>query len=1806
MSPDIALEAFHVLVPPDPSSEGEAPCEANTLSPDGKPASTELTGGAGFTYEDTVVAYHLAQLLRRERAAGLAGVVTSVAVQQQGHGNPMDDLVVESDDVGTRRILGLQIKRSITISGAPTNEEFRGIITAAAKTQALGTFNKDTDKCGFVVDVVTADTLRTLKQLIDWAGASDTTADFEARFASTGTAAQPESNLRDALKPVIGATTVDEEVAFYRNFVAFRFDGLEEAGVLRTDIINRLQELVASNEDGQDLLLFDRLCRIAREGAAKATKWTRASLLSQLRSAVRLKVAPNFSDDVARLNAASLEALNDIAEVVDEFHVPRTALQERARQQVEKYKVVSISGLPGCGKSVVLKYFASEASGRGPILFLKSDRLQGTGWTSFAAALGLRHHSASELLAEIGSAGTPILFVDGIDRIRPDQQHIVTDLIHTIDSDPSLQHWKVLASSRDQGLEAYRAWFPPKFYAATGMGDLTVAGFSEKEAKLLADAKPNLHKVLFSPSAPVREIARRPFFASVLAKALPSGADPQTEVDLIAAWWARAGHDAQAETVPQRQRALIDIAEKGVRNLGKGVAVRDLKDSTVEQIAALTADHIVRTERGGAFMSFTHDIFFEWSFFRLLIELGENWTAALAAAGEPPLLGRVVGLLAQDALTEAGRWTAGYAKLEGANLRAQWRREWLTAPPFTHAFDSATEEFSALLKANDFSLCEKLLVWFQAQHTVPSPLILNRGVTFVEGVDPVRMADLLGWPSDSVAWGRLIDWVIGVGSALPVRLVPHALEVFSVWQNALADFKNPRSQSLLLLCSTWLIELEQEIYDKDWSRKRGKWDALSSEAQKSLATALRTMILRSARAFPDLAVALFERATVNERMLDAAFDDLMGFTPIMAEVAAEAVAKVAEAKLIEELPQETYDRVRREEADRVKWLEELRAIPEEKRTKQQQMALSSPHFPIGFSDFNLDQIGIESHNHYYHPPSALHEPFASLLAKNPKVGLDLIRKLTNHATTGWRQVHRLTRRDNRGTPIPVALDFPWGRQEFWGDWHVYLWGQGMMGAQVLQCAYLALAYWAFNEIEKGRSTSEVIQSVLEGSECYGTLGLCLCLALETYEVSDVTLPIVACQRLWEHDVSRQVQESSKNIDLFGFGFLTKLKGAQAKAKAFLDSRQYRKSNVQELAMRFAISSDDKLRERFKTLLAAFPDNLPYIVEEQRAVPQVTKALKEKAKQWAGLGDVDNYRQFQHGDGVAIAYEPPKPPTKAQKAKLTRSAEYLGQQRALGWATQYLADGKPPDGWTMADAIVFARRHDSKTMFKQRADVGPHAIQSAISAIAACVIRFGAGEDSDRDWAWDVMARVMAMTEPPHFYGAKIPWHPAQHLVVALFNDRKSDSPRADSAARLLQLAGYPFEDIQTMAFHALLADPDKHVQWVAAQLAFDLAHYWKPITDKNGFQRDDKPGREARAKAHKRALAALDNPAEEDFKPLPPAWVKTTQRRGRRSDLDEYWGDPDPAFNGQLAANLFPKFPIEEWCQSDTYRPRIQSLLAQIAQWTSERLMPPWHDGKSRQDKETHLFEWDRALGSMMARAVPFLDLEWLRKNLLQPFLVQDEEALRVLAAFAQQVELRHIVDAPSVPANALPLLHDCVTRVIGDRVFRPTGYRAGEVHGYDMPTLIEALLFVSVEKADGAARFANGDWRDIQIIMPLVTRLVTATGWSTFVMQKFLTLCERAGDAYPLDDFVRQSSAVLKSIDNAKGSWVGTSLPARTAAIIQRLADANYPLQISQARALLSLLDALVDLGDRRAAALEQTEAFRRVQGACEKEQAA
>jgi hypothetical protein len=226
------------------------------------------------------------------------------------------------------------------------------------------------------------------------------------------------------------------------------------------------------------------------------------------------------------------------------------------------------------------------------------------------------------------------------------------------------------------------------------------------------------------------------------------------------------------------------------------------------------------------------------------------------------------------------------------------------------------------------------------------------------------------------------------------------------------------------------------------------------------------------------------------------------------------------------------------------------------------------------------------------------------------------------------------------------------------------------------------------------------------------------------------------------------------------------------------------------------------------------------------------------------------------------------------------------------------------------------------------------------------------------------------------------------------------------------------------------------------------------------------------------------------------------------------------------------------------------------------------------------------------------LPIEEAKKDLLAPIVALDNDACwSLLSPFADAYVCRHILDAPEVPAGAVELLSICLEKVLASPEFKHTTYRAGEFNGYDLPHLIETLLFVSVERAALAARYVNGDWSGIGLILPIVDRFVRAGGWSGSIMAHFLTLCERSKDHYPPDLFADQVMSVLGGDTDILKGWRGTFLPARIASLIQHFAVRDTPIQTALAQKLLRALDVLVDLGDRRSAALQLSESFREIQ---------
>ena len=1532
-------------------------------------------------------------------------------------------------------------------------------------------------------------------------------------------------------------------------------------------------------------------------------------LLSALKGLFRLKAAPSYESDIKTIKDLALAYAAEIRTDIGGVTIDRAALVASAQEIASTARFSNISGLPGCGKSVVLRSFVERVLADGPTLFLKSDRLEGSSWRSFAASIGLQHRSPAELLAEVGGTGASILFIDGIDRIKPEHRGIVTDLLNAIQKDPAFAQWRVVASSRDQGLEVLRSWIPASFYRLTGIGNVTVDYLNDMDSELLAEQQPHLRPLLFG--APnVREIARRPFFAAVLSdqllfQGIDANAPPQTESELIAAWWRRGGYDAAPATAAERQRAILDFAEAGAQSLGKSISARNLQTPTIAQATILQQDKIIEAVEEGSIFSFAHDIFFEWAYFRVLIDRGVSWPTALSAAGEPPLLARIVGLLSQHVFENGGDWAGNFRALQAPDLRPQWRRAWLLGPPSSPKFFGHLEGFETLLNADGSALLSKFLVWFQAERTIPNPLILRNPNVALEGAALVRVADELGWPSDTAAWHRVILWILNRQAAFPAITIRLCADLFTVWQNMWGDHPNHVSVQAIAVIERWLIDLEKVRASSDEAQADPtRWNNLTDDAKGLLRSTLRRLLFRSGRAYPDFARRALDRIIGFEHHSGDLLDLVFAFSPILAEICPERLAELLSVELIRELPKDKIEREERSRKAHWQWLAAIRAKLDSERSVQEKRALSAVPSFHGMERYDFHDVGLDYNHNSFYPPTPIDQPFASLFQLAPTVALALVRELANRAVTGWRQIIEINA-PGQGTPIPLDIAFPWGQQRFWGDLQTYVWFEGHgMQPQPLASAFLALTYWAHKSLDSGREIDSLIQQVVEGHESWTILGLASSLALQRFQATEGILPLITTQRLWHADLQRQVSESSWDINLFGIDPRHRMTKDQRDAFDYMKTRRYRTSSIRELSYAFVLSHVEDLRARLKASLETFPQNLPFNYEEERSNETYVASLLETAKIRGKEGDAVNYKIEAAPDQpemAVVSFEDPEPVPEALERKRQASANALGEFNVVSWINASLEHRLPDPRWKLDTVLKFARSRDSADLLIAE-DRSGKATQACVAAAGAAAIQFGT-EPDDIAWGWAVMGRVTAIKDDGDvFRHSPNPMDPRLYLISTLVHDLRSGAPRSDSADRLITFAASENPSIAPTALAGalLLHTALPKLSWVAAVLASELFIAHRPVFRNKAWDASSQAKhRRAAGRRARRTLVAGDGGVQ--LCAPPPAWVKGIGRRGNRRSAkqDEAdWGYPDADFDGQSAAKIVVHFPIEAWCQSADYREAFLAYLDALVRWTIDRIFPDWAASKEHDRRSTDLFEWVRALSGLIARILPFLPPDELIDRYIVPFSRHEyEDGLEVVSIITDKVICRYVYDAPTVTDATLTVLQHCLRRMLRERAFDPSSWRAGEISGHHLVSMIRDLLLVSVENAPGATRFANGDWSDLPRLLPIIDVLMQRAGWSLSVMQTYLTLCERAGAAFPIDTFINHINAASDQEGLFPSKWNGSTIAARISGVVQVLAEANHPLTRTHARDLLIVLDKLVDMGDRRAAALQQSEHFRGVQ---------
>jgi hypothetical protein len=193
--------------------------------------SAELAGGAGFTFADAVATVFLVALLDEGHAAGIPDAqVTRVALEQRNFGKPLDDLVVDFETLpGDKPRLRLQVKRSLVISAASSNSDFRSIIRDSWTTLHLPQFKGDIDRYGAAVGEIAKDKARDLQYLCEVARESNTPEHFLARFGPSGNTSAAlvaiKTDVETLLAEIKAAPCDPTEIhTFLRHFVLLQFD----------------------------------------------------------------------------------------------------------------------------------------------------------------------------------------------------------------------------------------------------------------------------------------------------------------------------------------------------------------------------------------------------------------------------------------------------------------------------------------------------------------------------------------------------------------------------------------------------------------------------------------------------------------------------------------------------------------------------------------------------------------------------------------------------------------------------------------------------------------------------------------------------------------------------------------------------------------------------------------------------------------------------------------------------------------------------------------------------------------------------------------------------------------------------------------------------------------------------------------------------------------------------------------------------------------------------------------------------------------------------------------------------------------------------------------------------------------------------------------------------------------------------------------------------------------------------------------------------------------------------------------------
>ena len=1726
------------------------------------------TSGGGIYFEARVVAYYLAAILGESPARGVPGQYAVQALTQRAEfGDPLDDIIVTGLlENGKRGKLHLQIKSDLSFTPSDTN--WVTVLHQAWDTYE-NSFDADIDRLGIAINTYSARADKHYQTVLKWAAHSVSGEHFIERINKKDFSHKDKrvfvDNIRSILESYAPDRITDDAIwTILRSFVILHFDfELKESSRDAESVLDRLRSYLPDAQRQKAVAIWDHLIVKAGELTPVGGGATRSTLVQQLSEAsISTCTATSSWKDLQIIEQESRKALLDIKSDIHDFRLYRSDVYERIKQAFADGRFIQIDGEPGTGKSALLREIAEEFGRDGPIFVLKDSRIHPRGWGAHANVLSVSLDAAA-LLRELGAAGEPILFIDGIDKVTdPAVQLTINDLIRTIATEPALSRWKVLSTVREQNLEHIGTWLDPDALRQLPVRTVTVPLLKDSELTVILENFPRL-KPLALDSGDADVILRRPFFLdSVLTLAGIEGtADlPATEVELLKLWWKLGGSEcsdfAQAQ---HRRNTLLELAKRLSTAPYVPISIGGLKPEALEE---LKGAGVLRDKELGHSVVFAHDIYEEWALAELLLGRWRDMGAFLHEIQEPQLLVRPMQLLGSYLLesnnTEAD-WIDLHSKLSDPGLRPVWQRSVLTSCIKSTRAQQLLSKLEGFLGKDDHAQLKSLLIALRTIEVVPNPAFLNEEQ--FPDLDPderVKFAHHTALPK-LLTWIRFLNWFMAQPKNHWAHLLPDLLPVFATWQNACSGQNIHFCRKIGEAAHGWLVEFEAARHPDQWNDRRNPLGIdLEYDNEEQLEISIRSLFLSSAGDVPNLVAEYLKDHGSRERT-HIFREKIMANSVVLARhVPSDLVDYILSASL--EHPQDREDR-------------------------------RSSH-----SDYFAHNLGITDH-HTFYPASPVQPPFLLLLQAHESEGLRLIRALCNHSISVWQWDRE--RSDNRHepvTPIPVKVGLPWGTQTFWGDGQVYLWFRGIWANAAVGSALMAMEKWALDELDSGRSFDDVFRVVVEGNETVAALGLAVSLCLAHPEKSlECALPLITCPHVWNWDISRFVHDqdetpSNEIGDWHRFRHLLT-------AVRDLNRKPHRKQDIRALVPYFVFHKDDKIKERYTHGIQQFVDLLPFELKEETTHPATIATLQEQMKVFAEQADPQYWKIEPTEDGRHYMIWNDPPSLKSKKYIQQREEHNrLNECMALSlWANKCLKTSSIDSKFTIDEGIARAKALDASDLFEELVGAGNILRSQRQSAVAGTAFVAAKLYDGDRwddvvgPWCLNVLQRAAAAPESSDTFSVRssiLSMHPVVFAVHGFSALLKRGYQTRECQLALLSLAVDAVEGVveAVSCSSAQYTCEYPEYSWVLFDLLVRQCIVREDaIPNYHSMVWDDA---EAEQKSRLLDLAAhsLENAIEPTLPDIPLPWIRRHDFVPPLMSETEGYERNDSVFLWNLAEKAILQAPSTAILPNTHRRSQFVRLVGQLTDLTMQEIIPPF--AQSRRDHYGNTpFEWVSNFFNWCGRLSTQLTLEEVQAEILSRVLATDDEAaLLAMQSFIPAYMIEAFLLPPTIDDQRVLLWEEIAEWIFENR----EGNRIGRHLSNDFTTCALATLFCVQRDFQPLLCGIEEGWPHLRRFEAIIQRAVVQFGTNSTLYIAVVLFFKKGGFDLLPDPGLEWLRGIVVAMKQDQEFW--RSNGDDTVEILKMLLEKKgHALDRVHWEAIALMSDVLVDNGVRGAGFLQQ-----------------